>query len=415
MGLVSGLYRVPDSTRKPAKLAFLIAAATVEAALLVSSLLSAPRATQAMPEFAQATGLACSACHTVVPLLNAYGRNVQNSGYSLLDRHALAKTLPVWIDDSLNYDSTAGSGTGTPRYDFGNIGLHGIGYAAPDVTYHLQQWFASGGQSGGLDTLWVAYNHVFDPNAHLFFGKLELPGPSPYSQTSDLDGPAASNTIVGEHDWGATIAGGNRWGTKFAYLQNGVDLEAAYVFSSDDLNGLTDFNPGDKTFMWKAAHTQPKSPLEVGLFGTFGSVPVSTGTDNYSSAAVYAELDPNRSYRPGFLAIYQGEHDWNPGIGPNGLPTPALGTRGFSAEVNELLFGGNLLLSARHDFNDAGIAGSTTNGDAFNASFNLPGLRYLHGYLEANVGGNSALAGDGGGPEWKGMLWLTLPISTGPR
>src|SRR5271156_5248830 len=101
---------------------------------LVPAMFAAPRPTQAMPEFAQATGLKCSACHTMVPLLNSFGRYVQETGYSALDRHALAKTVPIWMEEAMNYDSTAGAGTGTPRFDFGNPALHGIGYAADDVT-----------------------------------------------------------------------------------------------------------------------------------------------------------------------------------------------------------------------------------------------------------------------------------------
>ena len=107
--------------------------------LLVGSMLAAPRVSQAMPVFAQATGLKCSACHTMVPLLNSYGRFVQYAGYSPLDRHDLAKTVPVWIDESMLYDSTAGAGTGAARFDFGNLALHGTGYIIPDVTYHVQQ------------------------------------------------------------------------------------------------------------------------------------------------------------------------------------------------------------------------------------------------------------------------------------
>ena len=152
----------------------------------------APRPSQAMPQFAQATGLKCSACHTIVPLLNAFGRSVQYSGYSLLDRHDLAKTFPVWLEESMQYDSTAGASTGAARFDFGNLGLHGIGYIAPDVTYHVQQWLVQGDESGGLDTAWIAYNHVFTPDAHLFVGKILNPAPSIYSQDSELDGPSAS-------------------------------------------------------------------------------------------------------------------------------------------------------------------------------------------------------------------------------
>jgi len=379
-------------------------------ALVPGMFLAAPRATQAMPQFAQATGLKCSACHTIVPLLNAFGRMVQYGGYSALDRHDLAKTFPVWIGEAMNYDSTAGAGTGVPRYDFGNFEIHGIGYIVPDVTYHVQQWLVQGNQSGGLDTAWIAYNHVFTPDAHLFVGKTLSSAPSIYSQDFDLDTPLASSTLAGEHDWSATY--GNRWGSKLAYVGHSLDVEAGYFLTGDDLNGLTDFTPGDKTFQWKVAYARPHSPIELGAFGSDGSIPVSTGLDRYNSAAGYVMVDPAPNGRPGFFTAYQGEYDSNPGADPNsGLPFGPANTRGFSAEVFEPVFHGNLLLSYRHDFNDAGITGGQTNGNSINAAFNVPGFQYLHGYLEANLGGNSALAGATGGPTWKGMLWLTVPLT----
>jgi hypothetical protein len=38
----------------------------------------------ATPVFAQAYGLGCTACHTQMPTLNAFGRYIQRSGYSPL-------------------------------------------------------------------------------------------------------------------------------------------------------------------------------------------------------------------------------------------------------------------------------------------------------------------------------------------
>jgi hypothetical protein len=356
------------------------------AALLISTFLL-PRETQAMPEFAQATGLQCSACHTMVPLLNSYGRYVQRTGYAAISRDELDKTFPIWIGESLNYDSTAGAGTGTARYDFGNLAIHGIGYALPDVTYHAQVWVVQNGEPGGVDTLWAAYNHLGSENSHLFVGKILNPAPSIYSQDSDIDG------------------------VKYAWVQKGLDLEAAYVTNSDDLNGFTDFAPGDKTFQYKMGYATPRSPIDFGVFGSVGTTPVSTGTDSYDSMAGYFQIDPTAKGRPGVFLVYQGQHDSNPGLNSNtGMAYPFVSSRGFSAEVLEQLFHGNLLLTFRHDFQDASVTGGTVNGNSINAAFNLPGTPYLHGYLETNLGGNSALYGASGGPTWKGMLWLTVPL-----
>lgn len=382
--------------------------------LLLSSMFFAPRTSSAMPEFAQATGLQCSACHTMVPLLNAYGRYVQRTGYAAIDRASLAKTFPLWLGESVNTDSTA-AGTGTPVIDTGNLAVHAVGYAAPEVTYHIQQWITQGSQSGGLDTAWIAYNHLFSPDVHLFVGKILNPAPSPYSQTSDIDGPLASGTVVGEHDWSATY--NNRWGTQVSYVGKSLNLEAGYYMTGEDLNGISDFSPGDKTFQWKVALAQATSPFEVGLFGSNGTLPVSTGTDQYNSQAAYAQLDPGKNYRPGALLVYQWQSDSNPGMDANGTPYGAASTYGLSMELLESLFNGNALLTYRHDMNNAGITGAYTNGNSVNLAFNvpIPKFPYLHGYVEANLGGNSSLTGLSGGPQWKSMLWLTIPLVFHPQ
>lgn len=376
-------------------------------AWFVASMWETPQPSQAMPPFAVAYNAKCSLCHTMVPLLNSYGRYVQRTGYAALDKSLLAHTLPFWVGESVNYDSSAGPGSGTPRYAFGNLAVHAVGYLTPDVTYHAQQWITQGNQAGTLDTLWVAYNNLLRRSGHLFFGKILNPAPSPYSQTSDIDGPSASGTIVGEHNWGNTYQ--NRWGSKFAYVSDRFTAEAGYLLSADDLNGLTDFTPGDKTFQWKAAYAQADRPIEAGFFGSSGSIPVSTGTDRYASQAAYVQLDPGKHGKPGALVIYQIERDGNPGVDAASQAfMQATTSRGVSAEVFEPLLHGNVLVSFRRDFNDNGF-GTLSNGNSVNLAFNVPHLRFVHGYLESNLGGDSALAGASGGPTWKGMLWLTLP------
>ncbi len=387
---------------------------TVAFAALVTGMFTEPKPSDAMPTFAQAYGLPCSACHTVVPLLNANGRYIQRTGYASLDRQVLKRALPLWIGEALSYDSTAGSGTGTPRYSFGNLAIHGAGYIASDVTFHAQQFITAADQPGGVDTLWVTYNNLFHHDGHLFVGKILNPAPSPYSQNTDLDPPTASSTLVGEHDWSATY--NNRWGTRFAYVHNALDAEAGYYLSSFDLNGATYFGAGDKTFQWKLAYAIKTRPYEFGVFGSNGSIPVSTNSeiDRYNSVAGYVQLDPGIHGRPGLLGIYQGERDGNPGIGPSGLALGPTTSRGASIEVLESVLHGGVLLSLRHDFNDSGAGGPIANGNSINAAFNVPHFSYLHGYLETNVGGTSSLSGASGGPTWKGFLWLTVPISRVP-
>ena len=376
--------------------------------VLVPGMFARPKPLQAMPTFAQAYGVQCNTCHTQVPLLNAYGRYVQRTAYSALDRQTLNRAIPLWLGENLNYDSTAGAGTGLPRYSFGNFALHAAGFITPDVTYHAQQWVVQNEQHGGVDTLWVSYNNLFNHNGHLVVGKQLNPAPSPYSQTFDIDGPSASSTIVGEHDWAATY--GNRWGAKLAYVRGSLDAEAGYYLTGDDLQGISDFSPGDKTFQWKLAYASPKVPFEGGFFGSNGSIPVSTGINHYNSVAAYVQVDPNEFGRPGLLAIHQIAGDSNPGMdAASGNVMPATISRGTSVELYEPILNGRAVIGVRHDFNNDGYA-TLSNGNSINVGFNVPHFNFLHGYLETNLGGNSALAGGSGGPTWKGMLWLTLPV-----
>ncbi|MDQ2858239.1 MAG: cytochrome c [Candidatus Eremiobacteraeota bacterium] len=385
---------------------------TAAAGFLIAGMFAAPKASQAMPTFAQAYGLQCSACHTQVPLLNAYGRYLQRTGYSSLDRTVVARAVPIWLGESAVYNSTAGSGTGTPRTSLGNFALHGVGFITPDVTFHAQQWITQNDQSGTVDTLWLTFNNLLRHDGHLFVGKILNPAPAPYSQDFELDPAAASTTGVGEHAWGATY--NNRWGARMAYVHKALDVEAGYYLAGEDLNGLTDFGPGDKTFQWKLAYARPDFPIEVGAFGSNGSIPVSTGTDNYNSVAGYVQVDPGRFGRPGLFAVYQRGRDGNPGVdATSGNVMPASTSRGASFALFEPILRGGATLALRHDFNDNGF-GTLSNGNALNLGFNVPHFQYAHGYLEANLGGNSALAGASGGPTWKGMLWLTLPIKNLP-
>src|SRR5581483_11009363 len=87
-------------------------------------------AASAMPVFAKAYGLQCSACHTMVPALNAYGRYVQRTGYASLNRDVLKDHSPFWVGEQVNGDSTGGVSDNNSSHTIaaGNIALHGAGY-----------------------------------------------------------------------------------------------------------------------------------------------------------------------------------------------------------------------------------------------------------------------------------------------
>ena len=104
------------------------------------------------------------------------------------------------------------------------------------------------------------------------------------------------------------------------------------------------------------------------------------------------------------------EGDNNPGVDSStGNIVPSTWSSGTSIELYESLLDGNMVLGARHDVNNDGYR-TVTVGNTLNLGMNIPGFKYAHLYLESRLGGSSSLAGATNGPEWKGMLWLTLPL-----
>jgi hypothetical protein len=367
---------------------------------------------QAMPIFAKAYGVECSTCHTVVPALNAYGRYVQRTGYASLNRDVLNTVSPIWIGEQVNGDSTGGVSDIAPTHtsSFGNLALHAAGYLAPDWTFHVQQWLLQNDSGGGsLDTAWVTYNNLFHKDGHLFIGKIEAPGPSPFSQWSDISGFATPTIMVGEHPYQLD---GNRWGAKFAYVHGALDAEAAWLLSGNGFVSSADFDtvPGtDKTFQWKVASAHPDQPLEIGAFGSMGSYVLSTGdVDRYSSFAGYLQRDPEPSGIPGVLGIYQVGNDKLPGFDEVGAQLPSARSTAFTAELYESLFNRNAILAFRTEYTNDGL-GNFAHFQNIDLGFNVPRVPYLHAYVEAGLGANSTT--QNGGPTWRWLLWWTTPIA----
>ena len=346
----------------------------------------------AMPPFAQAYAANCTLCHTQVPALNSYGRYVQRTGYSALDRSTLRRSVPVWIGVNPSYDSQ--DPNAPHRLQTGNVAVHAIGYAARDWTYHVQQWITQHGIAGGLDTAWISYNNLLRRNGHLFIGKVLPPAPSPFSQWFDLASFATPELTVGEHVYQLDA---NRWGSKFAYVSNSIDAEAGWLGSGEDLGGTSNFsNTIDKTFQWKLAYANANHPLELGLYGARGSFPLPEGgADQYRSIAAYVQHDPQRIV-PGFLLIYQSTYDANPG---NGNP-PAAGTSA-TIEIYRTVFNDNALVGVRKEFTNDGLGTQLQSGN-IDVEYHL--ARFVHVYFETYMAQKSK-------PGYRYMLWWTTPLS----
>lgn len=365
------------------------------AALIVWAVVAAPRTpTQAMPNFAQAYGVDCNTCHTQVPMLNAYGRYIQRTGYATLDPAAMKRAVPIWIGEQTAYD------TQDPAFPhqvkFGNLALHGAGDVGPsnNFTFHAHQWLWEGEQGGGVDTLWVTYNNLLHRNGHLFVGKIEAPGPSAFSQWTDISGFATPSLTVGEHAWQNDA---NRWGAKFGYVHGPTNLEIGYLGADTDLNGATDWIPvNGHQLQYRVAYAEPTKPLELGVYGSTGSVPLAEGgIDRFGSIAGYVQRDPTHGI-PGLLAIYQRGVDGNPGNGAIG-PAPSAA---YTVEVYQPVFRDRVLVAFRREMTNDGMGTTSQFG---NIDLTVRINKFLRLYSEAGLNQN-------GTPAWRWFVWWTTPV-----
>jgi hypothetical protein len=357
----------------------------------------------AMPTFGEAYGISCATCHTAVPALNAYGRSVQRSQYALLDAQILKKTAPLWVGYQANYDSQAGS-PDTHKVILGNVAIHAVGLIGENWSYHIQQWLENDNQGGGLDTAWVSYNNVFKHNGYIELGKLEVPAPSPYSMWLEIAPFNLPEVTVGEH---AYQLDANRWGAKAGYNHGSLSLDAAYVGSDADLNGASDFAPDNgKALQYRAAFQHTKSPLEVGVYGTTGTFPISDGlTDRFSAIAGYLQRDPTHGI-PGVLLVYQSTHDGYPMAG---AISPANG-RGYTLDIYEPIIRDRVVVGFRREMTDDGMGTVNQYG---NVDLTVQIAKYLRIYGEAALSGSNA--GNGvdrvGTPAWRAFIWWTMPVT----
>jgi hypothetical protein len=367
-------------------------ASTAAVACLASILLSVlvPAPVSAMPNFAQATGLECSACHLSVPGLNAKGRLVQRTAFAALDSQQLEHAVPIWLSEQTTYATDAGYEP--HRAQVGNAAIHLDGGLGPDVTFHIQQWLVNADQTGNLDTAWVAYNKLMDRQAHVYVGYMPEPSPSFYQFWLDISGFSSASYSVGEH---TQALGSNRWGYKVNYAPKNVTLEAGWGGASGTPD--TAFTPAtDKAFQWRTAYANAKSPIEAGLFGSNGTTPLAEGgIDRFNTVAAYVQLDSvNR--RPGALLLYNVGYDGNPIA--TGQPASS---HAYTAEIYApLLKKWDTMISARTEMTIDGLGTTQHNG---NVDLNFRIAKYLRGTVESGFASQST-------PAWRWMVWWAMPV-----
>jgi hypothetical protein len=147
-------------------------------AFLASAL--APRAAQAMPIFAQRYNLTCSACHSVLPELNAFGNEFRNRGYRIdgLPKHG---TTVVALREQIGYTDTPPQGSTTHTVPAGAIlGALEVGRIEAFVHESL-------GSQGGPSSLFLGYLAYRDDHSKILYraGLFELPLVHSPAQRSD--------------------------------------------------------------------------------------------------------------------------------------------------------------------------------------------------------------------------------------
>lgn len=333
----------------------------------------------AMPPFAQAYGAKCTTCHTEVPALNSYGRYVQRSGYAVLDHAVLRRSLPVWVGFNPSYDSQDPAAPGRPR--LGNVAVHLAGVSG-NWSFHVQQWLRQNDTAGTLDTGWVAYNALFGGKGHVFFGKIETPAPSPFSQWFDLSSFASAEVTVGEHQY---LLDGNQWGARLAFDQKHFTVDAAWMSES-----------GQKALQWKAAWADANRPLEIGAFGSFGAFQLPEGgADPFRSFALYAQRDPRAGW-PGVLAIYQTTFDAN-----SGAQAHAAAGNDATLEFYKPILHGDAVVTARKEFTNDGLGMRMQSG---NLDLEYHIARFVHLYTEMYFAPHNK-------PGYRYMIWWTTPVA----
>jgi hypothetical protein len=364
--------------------------------LAAAAFVAAASPAAAMPNFAQAYGLDCKACHTEVPALNAYGRYVQRTQFSALEPATVQKALPIWVGETAAYDSSAGA---PYKPKFGNFEIHADGFLGNDLTYHIQQWLVQDDQSGGLDTAWVSYNKLLNGNGHVVIGKMPVPSPSFFGFFSDLSAFGPPEAAIGEH---SLLLDANRWGAKFSYTPLNYVAEIGWFGSGADLNGFSDFSPAvEKSVQWRVAYANPKKPFEAGLYGNWGSYALSTGElDRYSATGAYLQRDPKGEV-PGILALYQIGNDGNAGYDESSNPLGAAHSTGYSVGLYRPIFKKwENQLSLRFEGLTDGL-GTTTHSGNIDYAFRI--YKYLHAFVETGLAANST-------PSWRYSIWWTTPI-----
>ena len=192
--------------------------AAAAAALWALAMLAYPVSrAQAIPLFAQRYRLQCSACHSVIPELNAFGTYFREHGYRLpLPKHG---TTGIAVRYQMEYEQRPAAGS--RRFSPGGVLLSNadIGAISAFVHYNL-------GAGGGPSALFLAYLASYNAHTQSLYrlGLIELPlAQSPAQRLDDLAPYGYYGSHVGLNDLPLSSP---RWGLQLERTAGAVRLDA---------------------------------------------------------------------------------------------------------------------------------------------------------------------------------------------
>jgi hypothetical protein len=263
----------------------LVAAATALGASV--SLIGAVRSpAQAIPIFAQRYLLKCTACHSVLPELNAFGNYFRNHGYRL-PKAPVHGTTVVALRYQMEYEREPPSGQ--RRWSPGGVLLSNVNIG--DITAFLHYNLGAG---GGPSAVYIGY--LANYNAHtqttVRAGYVELPlVQSPGQRLDDLAPYGYTQTHVGLNN------------VTLAQPRIGLDVERQVgVARIDGTLSLGTYNGA--AYGGKPIATGEATYLAKPELGLYTRVPVAKGVEVFSDS-LFGQLAIGVTGQPVFQDAYQ--------------------------------------------------------------------------------------------------------------
>ena len=251
-----------------------------------------------IPSFARQTGLACSACHTSFPQLNAFGRLFKLNGYTLANSQMiqagdsgkretlklnLVPPVSAMVQTSLSQTKRAPDGTQNGNVEFPQqLSLFIGGEITPKIGTFVQLTYSGDGGAIGLDNTDIRYaNRTQLGKKELIYGLTLNNNPTsqdvwnsvpawrfPFASSSVAPTPAASPLLDGALAQQVAGLGGYAMYNGTFYAEYGAYRSAAQGGAHPPDTSATNTISGVASY-WRAflQHTAGAKTLMIGTYG----------------------------------------------------------------------------------------------------------------------------------------------------